>query len=544
MTLDPDICWRATASRDRRFDGRFFIAVRTTHIYCRPGCPARLPARRNVNFFPSAAAAESAGFRPCRRCRPDTVPGSPAWVGAPAVVARALRLIEAGSLGAGGDDSGERGVEALAARLGIGGRRLRQLFAQHVGASPLEVARTHRAHLARRLLEQSDLPLEQVALAAGFASARRLHAALTATFRTPPSTLRSARARDAADGALTLRLPARAPFDPAPLLAFLGARAVPGIECVDGGAYRRAFALAGGAGVLEARPDATGVTLAVTTTSPGALVPVAARVARVFDLDADVRAIAAHLRRDPALRRIVPADGVRVPGAWDPFEHAVRALLGQQVTVAGACTLAGRVVARLGEPLPASLAGGALTHTFPTPERLAEGSLDQLGITGARVRAIRELARAVASGALDLGAATTLDETIARLCALPGFGDWTAQYVALRGLGEPDAFPAGDLGVKKALARGGVPATERDALARAERWRPWRGYAVIALWTRTPHERAATPRASAPPPRTAAQRGAARRAPAAATSPTSRRGATRTTASRRPTITRTKGRSR
>jgi AraC family transcriptional regulator, regulatory protein of adaptative response / DNA-3-methyladenine glycosylase II len=501
MTLDADICWRATTSRDRRFDGRFFIAVATTHIYCRPGCPARMPARRNVRFYSSAAAAETAGFRPCRRCRPDTSPGSAAWIGAPAVVARALRLIEGGALAAHPDRDGERGVEALAARLGIGGRRLRQLFSEHVGASPLEVARTHRAHLARRLLESTALPLEHVAQAAGYASARRLHAALAATFRCSPGELRRGRRRAAArPAALELRLPARAPFDPAPLLAFLGARTVPGLERVERGAYRRAFSLGDDLGVLEAQPDARGITLSLSSASARSLVPVAARIARMFDLDADTVAIAAQLRRDPALRACMPVAGVRVPGAWDPFEHAVRALLGQQVTVAGACTLAGRIVARCGVALPAGLAGDGLTHVFPTPARLATANLDGLGITGARVAAIRSLARAVDGGTLDLDAHGSLDDAVATLTALPGIGDWTAQYIALRALGEPDAFPAGDLGVRKALARDGRPASQREAVTRAEAWRPWRGYAVIALWTHSLAAPAATrtPRSTLP----------------------------------------------
>ncbi len=488
MTLDPDICWRATASRDRRFDGRFFIAVATTHIYCRPGCPARMPARHNVSFYSSAAAAESAGYRPCRRCRPDTAPGSAAWIGAPAHVGRAMRMIEAGALGANGDDA-EHGVEALAARLGIGGRRLRQLFERHVGASPLEVARTHRAHLARRLLEHTAMPLEHIAQAAGYASARRLHAAVSATFKSSPGELRRGRRpRGARATAIELRLPARAPFNAAPLLAFLGARRVPGLEHVEGGAYRRAFVIGDDTGVLEALPDATGVTLSLSSASARALVPVAARIARMFDLDADTVAIAAHLRRDPTLRARVPVTGVRVPCAWDPFEHAVRALLGQQVTVAGACTLAGRLVARCGTPLPDALATPALTHVFPSPARLAAANLDGLGVTGARIAAIRGLAAAVAGGALDLGAHASLDDAVAALTALPGIGDWTAQYIALRGLGEPDAFPAGDLGVRKALGAGGRLASEREATKRAEAWRPWRGYAVIALWLDLAHD--------------------------------------------------------
>ncbi|HEY3447586.1 MAG TPA: AlkA N-terminal domain-containing protein [Myxococcales bacterium] len=481
MNPDADLRWRAFASRDRRFDGRFFAAVRTTGIYCRPGCPARLPARRNVAFYPTAAAAESAGFRPCRRCRPDSTPGSPAWIGAPALVARALRLIEAGSLGA--KDEGEpRGVEALAERLGITGRRLRQLFEEHLGASPLQVAHTHRAHLARRLLEQTRLPLEEIARAAGYASARRMHAAVTSTFRRAPRDLRGS--RDAAPAGLRLELPARLPFHPSPLLSFLAARAIDGVEVVSEDSYLRTYALDGERGVLRARATAgRGVELTLVASSPRALVPAAARVQRLFDLDADAPAIAAHLRRDPWLRPFVPASGIRVPGAWDAFEVAVRALLGQQVSVAAARTLAGRLAERFGEALPPALAADGLTRLFPTPERLATADLGGLGLTGARAEAIRGLASAVAGGRIDFAAMRSLDESIAALRALPGFGAWTAHYVALRGLGEPDAFPAGDLGLRRALARGRELPSERAVRESAEPWRPWRAYAAFALWS-------------------------------------------------------------
>ncbi|MBI5545489.1 MAG: DNA-3-methyladenine glycosylase 2 family protein [Deltaproteobacteria bacterium] len=481
MRPDPEACWRAFTSRDRRFDGRFFAAVRTTGIYCRPGCPARLPARQNVTFYSTAAAAESAGFRPCRRCRPDSAPGSPAWLGAPALVGRALRLIEAGSLGAGGEGE-SRGVEVLAERLGITGRRLRQLFEEHVGASPLKVAHTHRSHLARRLLEQTSLPLEQVALAAGYSGVRRMHAALSATFRCAPRELRCSRKQAAASG-LRLWLPARLPFDPGPTLAFLALRALPGVEFASADTYRRTYALDGAAGVLEARLLPTGVELTLSSASPRALVPVAARIQRVFDLDADVQAIAAHLRRDPWLRALVPRAGVRIPGAWDPFELVVRALLGQQVTVTAARTLASRLVERCGEELPPGLASEGLRRVFPTPQRLAIADLGELGITRARAQAIRAVASAVASGKMDLAALHSLDKTVAMLKDLPGVGEWTAQYVSLRALGEPDAFPAGDLGLRRALSRDGLMPVEREVQKRSERWRPWRAYAAIALWS-------------------------------------------------------------
>jgi AraC family transcriptional regulator of adaptative response / DNA-3-methyladenine glycosylase II len=392
-------------------------------------------------------------------------------------------LIEAGALAASDDDGDERGVEPLASRLGISGRRLRQLFAEHVGASPLQVAHTHRAHLARRLIERSALPLAEVALAAGFASTRRMHAAVTATYRCAPRALRST----TREAALRLWLPARRPFDPAPLLAYFAGRSIAGVEALDDGDYRRSFRVESDVGVLQARPDDRGVQLTLSATSPRALVPVAARVQRMFDLDADAPAIAAELRSDRTVRGFVPPSGVRVPRGWDPFEVAVRALLGQQIAVAAARTIAGRIVAAFGEELPRALASPGLMHLFPTPARLARADLSGVGITGARAAAIRALAVAV-DGGLDLGAVRSLDEALKVLERLPGFGDWTANYVALFALGEPDAFPAGDLGLRKALATGGRLPSEREVLARAERWRPWRGYAAEALWNRSKRE--------------------------------------------------------
>jgi AraC family transcriptional regulator of adaptative response / DNA-3-methyladenine glycosylase II len=477
MMLDPEILWRAWTSRDRRFDGRFFMAVTSTRIYCRPGCPARAPARRHVRFYGSAAAAEAAGFRPCLRCRPEAARGSAAWQGTSATVSRALRLIDDGLL-----DGGS--VETLASRLGVTSRWLRALFAEQVGASPHEVAMTRRVHFARRLLDETPMRLADIAAATGFASERRLRAAIHATFRRPPSALRGYAAGSAA--ALALRVPARAPFDAAPLLRFFAARAIPGVEQVEGHTYRRTIELEGAPSVLEVEAPAgeSGVTLHVAGTSPRLLLALVARVTRLFDLDADAVAIASHLRRDPVLRPVVPATGVRVPGAWDPFELGVRALLGQQVSVAAARTLAGRLVRACGAPLPA--AQGALTHVFPTPAAVVSAPLGSLGLTRARAGALRTFARAVADGALDLDAPAELEEAVARLTALPGIGDWTAQYIALRALREPDAFPAGDLAVRKALARGRKLPVERLVREHAERWRPWRAYATLALWLHEP----------------------------------------------------------
>ncbi len=472
-TLDPEICWQAWTTHDRRFDGSVFMGVASTGIYCRPICPARLPARRHCRFFPTAAAAEAAGFRPCRRCRPGTAPGSAAWRGTSALVQRALRLIGEGAL-----DQGS--VETLADRLGVTSRWLRELFAEHVGASPLDVALTRRVHFARRLLDETRLPLEDVAAASGFGSARRLRDAFRRTFRRSPGDVR----RNPAPidgGGLALHLPAREPFEPAPLLAFLAAREVPGVECVEGTTYRRTASVDGHALALAMEAGPRGLTFRVADASPARLPHLVAGALRIFDLDADAAAIAAHLSSDPLLRRALGRRTVRVPGAWDPFELAVRAMLGQQVSVAGARTLIGRLVLACGVPL--ARPEGALTHLFPTPAAVAEGPLESLGLTRARAAALRGFARAVADGALELRALGGLDDAIAKLTALPGIGDWTAHVVAMRALREPDAFPAGDLGVRRALAVGDTLPRERDVLARAERWRPWRAYATFALWT-------------------------------------------------------------
>jgi AraC family transcriptional regulator of adaptative response / DNA-3-methyladenine glycosylase II len=481
MTLDPDICYRAIASRDARFDGRFFTAVTTTGIYCRPVCPARTPGRGNVRFFPCAAAAEEAGFRPCRRCRPETAPGSPAWVGTPVTVRRALRLIDAGALDGRGAD-----VATLAARLGIGDRHLRRLFADHLGASPLAVAQTRRAHFARLLVDQTDLPLTRIAFAAGFGSVRRFNTAMLATFGAPPSALRQS-PRTAEPGGVTLRLPYRLPLAWAALLAFLRERAIPGVESVDGTTYRRAVRVGEFAGVIAIRPAVVGPHLELS--APVALAPALAdlvlRARRLCDLDACPAAIDRDLRRDPLLApRVRRRPGLRVPGAWDRWELAVRAVLGQQVSVAAARTLAGRLAATLGEPLPDAPAGGP-THLFPTPAALAQADLTRLGLTGARAATLVRLATEVRDGRLDLDDAADPDDLRARLEALPGIGPWTAQYVALRALGDPDAFPAGDLGVRRALAVDDRPATPAAAQARAEAWRPWRAYATLHLWQST-----------------------------------------------------------
>jgi AraC family transcriptional regulator of adaptative response / DNA-3-methyladenine glycosylase II len=475
VELDEGHCYRALETRDRRFDGRFFTGVRTTGIYCRPVCPAPIPKRRNVCFFPCAAAAEEAGFRPCLRCRPETAPGTPAWNGSSAVVARGLRLIESGAL-----DDGD--AAALAGRLGVGERQLRRLFLKHLGAAPAQIARARRVHFARRLIDQTNLSATQVAFAAGFGSIRQFNDAVRATFGAPPRELRRRRRRAPDTGALSVRLPYRPPLPWDALLAFLAARATPGVERIADGAYLRTVRLGEDAAAIEVRPDPgrSEVLLRVHTTEPAPLIDVVERVRRVFDLGADPDRIATHLARDRRLRRLVASTpGLRVPGAWDPFELAVRAVLGQQVTVRGATTLAGRLADRFGTLVDL---GPGLTRVFPTPATLADAPLETIGLPRARAATIRALADAVATGRLVLESAHGTDDLAERLCALPGIGPWTAEYVAMRALGEPDAFPAGDLGVRAALGNGAGPVSTRAAAAIAGAWRPWRAYAVMYLW--------------------------------------------------------------
>ena len=479
MEIDRESCLAAFLGRDRRFAGRFYAAVTTTGVYCRPGCPAPLPKPRNVRFYRCAAAAEEAGFRACRRCRPETAPGTPAWSGSSATVARALRQIEAGVA-----DDGPLGV--LAERLGVGERHLRRLFAEHLGASPVSVAKTRRLHFARRLLDDTTLRVSDVAHAAGYSSVRRFNEAVKAAFGLAPTELRR-HAGAPADGAgITLRLPCRPPYDAASLLGFLAARSVPGVERVEDGVYRRTAEIGASAGVVEARFDEARAVLVLRLVGlePVSALEASGRATRLFDLEADPGSIEAHLAADSLLAPLVARrPGLRVPGAWDPFETAVRTVLGQQVSVTAARTLAARLVARFGRELPAPAAREGLSRLFPRPEALAEADVASIGIPARRGETVRALAREVALGRLDLGPAASLEEAEARLSRIPGIGPWTTQAIALRSLGEPDAFPAGDLGVRKALARGGPLPSEAAVAARASTWRPWRAYALVHLWT-------------------------------------------------------------
>jgi AraC family transcriptional regulator of adaptative response / DNA-3-methyladenine glycosylase II len=490
MDLDQDACYRAVATRDARFDGRFFGGVTSTGIYCRPVCPAKTPKRENMIFYPSAAAAAEAGFRPCLRCRPETAPDVGAWRGSSNTVNRALALIEHGALD-NGDSGGD--VAALAGRLGVGERQLRRLFRQHLGASPVSVAQTRRVHLAKQLLHETRLPMAQVALAAGFGSIRRFNETFQTLFGRPPGALR----RDAGDaidagpqGEVGIRLRYRPPYDWDAMLAFLAARAVPGMEVVEDGAYARVIELDGEVGSVRVSLGQAD-TLAVLVRFPrlSALPVIIARLRRVFDLAADPQAINAHLSRDEALAPLVAArPGLRAPGGWDGFELAMRAVLGQQITVGAAIRLAGKLVQAYGEPAsPAATGHTGLTHAFPRPERIAAADLTHLGMPGARARALSTVAAAVVEDPQFLGLGRSLEAAVARLRSLPGVGEWTAQYIALRGMREPDAFPAADIGLMRALADPqGVRPDAAQLLARAEAWRPWRAYAAQHLWAATP----------------------------------------------------------
>lgn len=476
LGLDPHALRRARLSRDPRFDGKFFVAVTSTGIYCRPICPAPAPKETNVRYYATAAAAAAAGFRPCLRCRPEAAPGTPAWLGTSAVVRRALSMIQDGVLD-------EIPVAELAARMGLGTRHLHRLFVRHVGASPIVLAQTRRLHFAKRLLDETDLPITQVALAAGFGSVRRFNAAFSRAYRRAPRELRRQRRPRLApaEGAdIVLRLALRPPYDWPQVRDFLAARAVPGVESVDEHGYTRTVRTPGGHAIVRVRPvrGAAALELRVRGAEPTALFQISSAARRMFDLAADPAGIARAFESDPLLGPLVKRrPGLRIPGAWDAFECAVRAVLGQQVSVAAARTLAARLVARAGEPLADAPDG--LTHLFPRPEALAAANLDGLGITGTRIAALRALAGAVAGNTLDFSA--DVQEVVAKLASLPGFGIWTAQYVALRALGEPDAFPPGDL-VLRRMAGNGTPLTVRELDRRAEAWRPWRGYAVMHLW--------------------------------------------------------------
>ena len=483
LTLDREVCYRALRTRDARFDGRFYTAVVSTGIYCRPICPARTPNIDNCLFLPSAAAAYQMGFRPCLRCRPEVAPGLAGWRGTASTVSRALGLIAEGGFDEGGADE-------LASRLGVGARHLRRLFDRHVGASPISVAQAHRILFAKKLLGETSLSMTAIAEASGFGSVRRFNAVFHETYGRAPSDLRrQKRTGEAAVPAVVLKLPFSEPYDWTAILEFLAARAIPGVEAVVGEKYRRTFALDGATGVLEvgAARGQSHLIATIHASDVKALGPVVARLRRLFDLDADIAAVDEHLARDRVLARGVrDRPGIRVPGAWDPFELAVRAVLGQQVSVRAATTFAGRIVSAHGRSLARARGDGdegMPTMLFPTQLQLADADLTSVGLTRARAATLNALASACAARPALLQSAGTLEETLEALCAVPGIGPWTAQYIAMRALREPDAFPASDLGLLRAMATKAGRPTPAALAKRAEAWRPWRAYAALRLWT-------------------------------------------------------------
>ena len=465
MELDFERCYRAVDSRDQRFDGWFYTAVRTTGIYCRPSCPATTPKRENVTFYPSAAAAQRGGYRACRRCRPDAAPGSPEWDVRADTVGRAMRLI--------GDGVVDReGVPGLAARLGYTERHLHRMLTAELGAGPLALARAQRAQTARVLIETTDLGLAEIAFAAGFGSVRQFNETILEVYACPPSALRERRPvpRTGA-GTISLRLAYRSPLHAGAMLDFLAARALPDVESCDETTYQRILSLPHGGATVALTPADRWVSATLRLSDVRDLAPAVARCRRLFDLDADPVAVDGTLGADPALTALVRAEpGVRVPRSVDGFELAVRAIVGQQVSVSSARTTLARLLRFAG-------AGG-----FPGAETVAELPDEAFGMPAARRETVRALAQAVADTKLDLDPGTDRQETVARLMELPGIGAWTAGYVAMRATGDPDVFLPTDLAARRGARALGLPDTAKALGRHAERWRPWRSYALIRLW--------------------------------------------------------------
>lgn len=474
MNLDWQVCSRARLSRDARFDGKFFIGVLTSKVYCRSICPAPTAKEKNVRYYPSAAAAAEAGFRPCLRCRPECSPGTAAWFGTSNTVSRALRLIDDSALE-------ERGLEGLADRLGIGSRHLRRLFLRHLGATPSAVAHTRRLHFAKKLIDETKLPMTQVAMAAGFGCVRRFNAAIRDFYHRTPTQIRRLmrQTNPLPENEYLFRLRFRPPYNWNGMLSFLAPRATPGVEVVEQGCYRRTIAVNGKHGWFEVSFDQAGnaVIARVQFADPRSLFLITERIRAMFDLNADWADIVSCLKADPLLNRHVETEpGLRVPGCWDGFELATRAILGQQISVRGATTIAGRIASRFGQKLTGP---NGLTHLFPTAKELANADLAGVGLPRARAETIKALARAAIEGRLSFEGVVDSSDFLARLCGIPGIGQWTAHYVAMRALREPDAFPFGDLGLLHAanLTR------PQELLERSEAWRPWRAYAVMYLWS-------------------------------------------------------------
>jgi AraC family transcriptional regulator of adaptative response / DNA-3-methyladenine glycosylase II len=485
MHEDFDRCYRAVQSKDARFDGWFVTAVLTTKIYCRPSCPVRPPFARNMRFYPTAAAAQRAGFRACKRCRPDASPGSPEWNVRGDVLARAMRLIADGAVD-------REGVTGLASRVGYTTRQLERLLQAGVGANPLALARAQRSQTARVLIETTELPFGDVAFAAGFSSIRQFNDTVRTVCDLTPTALRQrARTRFArgdigATGALSLRLPVRTPFAYEGLFGHLAASAVPGVEEVRDGAYRRTLRLPNGNGIVSLTPQPDHVRCQLVLDDFRDLATAIARCRRLLDLDADPEAVVDALSADPDLTALVAkAPGQRIPRTVDEQELALRVVLGQQVSMKAARTHARRIVTAYGHPV-ADFTGG-LTHVFPTVEHLVEIDPAHLAFPKSRQRSLTRLIGAMANGDLVLDAGSDWNRAREQLLELPGIGPWTAEVIAMRGLGDPDAFPVSDLGVRMAAMQLGLPADPRPLTERSARWRPWRSYATQHLWTALEH---------------------------------------------------------
>jgi AraC family transcriptional regulator, regulatory protein of adaptative response / DNA-3-methyladenine glycosylase II len=477
--LEQDTWWQAIRSRDRRFDGRFFVAAVTTGVYCRPTCPVPFAKANNIALYACAAAAETAGYRPCRRCRPEASPGAPAWLGTSAVVSRGLRLIREGAL-----NNGD--VDALAERLGIGSRQLRRLFVQHLGASPIQIASTHRVHFARNLIEETDLPMSIVAMNAGFNSIRQFNHTLRETFDQSPSEIRRFH-RDSEGGSrqggLVIHLPYRPPFHWNALISFLQSAAIPGVEKVEPNCYRRTIKTPTGQGVISVSPDpdAARMVVRIDVSDYSNLMGVIERVRRIFDLGAEPEVIAEHLSRDSLLKPLVAAQpGLRVPGAWDGFELAVSAILARQSGDRTGYEAAGNVARSFGIPIETGDKG--LTYTFPQAEVLAQADLSLAGLTGEFAGPILGLARLVVAKQISFESSKSLPDAISQLSAIPGVGEDTAEYIAMRALGEPDAYPLKMLGLAGQGPGGPILRGQSSILTSAANWRPWRAYGAMHLW--------------------------------------------------------------
>ncbi len=477
---DREICYRALQSRDARFDGLIFVGVTSTGIYCRPVCPARTAKFENCVFFGSAAAAQESGFRPCLRCRPETAPELASWHGTSNTVSRALALIADGAL-----DGDGASVEALAERLGLGERQLRRLFRQHLGASPIAVAQTRRVLFAKQLIHETQMSMTEIALAAGFGSLRRFNEVFKDLFHRPPSGLRRKSLANHANADVTLFLRYRPPYDWDSTLSYLRLRAIPGMESVEKESYQRTIAVKEHVGTVEVTHASQRQSLRVKIRFPDvrSLPEIVTRVRRLFDLGADIEMIDAHLSLDPMLAPLIESrPGLRAPGGWDGFELAVRAVLGQQISVAATRRYAGQLVAIHGRPV--SIDGSPkLSHVFPTAKRLATAKSIGLGMPAARLATLKALAEATAADPNLFRASGTMEEAIARLCKIRGIGEWTAQYIAMRALREMDAFPASDVGLLRGAEKVyGTRPTSAGLLVHAEVWRPWRAYAAQHLW--------------------------------------------------------------